>query len=556
MLLAELEAGGSSASPGNLKMVDEEEEEDASSSSSSGGTSTRPKDPEKSATGDVTQTGGSSSESSTLAKAETAAVQRSKLLVLFVLTLAAIGISVATYIFVRAAETQEFEDKFHDYALEMESLIHDEARNSLLTMNNFAMGITSESLSRHVTWPFMTIPHLEVRGTRLNELSHNLMMSFSPLVAQDEREDWEVYTQDMQGWIQEGLDYDTEWITANRRSRRQLLDTNISSTIHRGSLDSAKQDPNPARFPEEGPGPYLPVWQLVPAPHNPSVVNYNLLSHEIFERLYHFVNQTKSPIVSEVFDLEFLYGGSIHEDPTHPFSVLMQPIFEDFEKDSRLVGVLTAVLPWDHYLENILPKGVNVIVVVMEDTCGDSMTYAITGPEAEFIGYGDYHDPKYDDMQASTLFSQLPHNFSSEYEYCEYSLYFYPTESLEQEYRSMHPILYAGLVFFVFIVTAVVFCMYDLYVTTRQNKVMLAAAKSNAVVASLFPKNVRKALLAEAEEQILANQKLGFKPHAFKLGAAPKSELKNFLEDGLTNAAGVAFETKPIADLFPSTTVM
>lgn len=290
------------------------------------------------------------------------------------------------------------------------------------------MGVTSESLSRKVTWPFMTIPHLEVRGTRLNELSHNLMVAFSPLVAPDEREEWEAYAQDMQGWIQEGLDYDTEWITADKRSRRQLSDavTNISTTIHRGSLDSAKEDPNPARFPEEGPGPCkqnsvlsfchfvlylllstsdspiwshafyvlsiahtdLPVWQLVPAPHNPSVVNYNLLSHEIFDRLYHFVNQTKSPIISEVFDLEFLYGGSIHEDPTHPFSVLMQPIFEDFQKDSRLVGVLTAVLPWDHYLEKILPKGVNVIVVVMEDTCGDSMTYAVTGPEAEFIGYG------------------------------------------------------------------------------------------------------------------------------------------------------------------------
>lgn len=111
MLLAELEAGGSSASPGNLKMVDDD---DDSSNSSSGGTSTRQKDPEKSTTGDVTQTGGSSSESSTLAKAETAAVQRSKLLVLFVLTLAAIGISAATYIFVRAAETQEFEDKVRE----------------------------------------------------------------------------------------------------------------------------------------------------------------------------------------------------------------------------------------------------------------------------------------------------------------------------------------------------------------------------------------------------------------------------------------------------------
>ena len=82
---------------------------DASSSSSSGvaadnydSTSTTP------AGQDPTQT---SSESSTLARAETAAVRRSKILVLFVLTLAAIGVSAGTYVFARQAETKEFHDK-------------------------------------------------------------------------------------------------------------------------------------------------------------------------------------------------------------------------------------------------------------------------------------------------------------------------------------------------------------------------------------------------------------------------------------------------------------
>ena len=56
---------------------------------------------------DSTQT----SESSTLAKAETRAVNRTKLLVLAVLSIAAMGVGFATYWFTRQSETHEFENK-------------------------------------------------------------------------------------------------------------------------------------------------------------------------------------------------------------------------------------------------------------------------------------------------------------------------------------------------------------------------------------------------------------------------------------------------------------
>lgn len=97
--------------------------------------------------------------------------------------------------------------------------------------------------------------------------------------------------------------------------------------------------------------------------------------------------------------------------------------------------------------------------------------------------------------------------------------------------------------------------LYDFYVTLRQRKVMMAAKRSNAVVASLFPKKVRERMLKEAEEQILAQEKSGQKG-ILRLGAVPKAQLKNFLEDNITKADGVAFDTKPIADLFPSATIM
>jgi len=60
--------------------------------------------------------------------------------------------------------------------------------------------------------------------------------------------------------------------------------------------------------------------------------------------------------------------------------------------------------------------------------------------------------------------------------------------------------------------------------------------------------------MADVEEQILAQQATGTKTK-LRMGAMPKGALKNFLDDGLTNAEGVAFDTKPIADLFPETTI-
>lgn len=57
------------------------------------------------------------SESSTLARSETRAVNRSKLMVLAVLAVAAMGVGFATFSFTRASETNQFESKVRDIIL-------------------------------------------------------------------------------------------------------------------------------------------------------------------------------------------------------------------------------------------------------------------------------------------------------------------------------------------------------------------------------------------------------------------------------------------------------
>ena len=407
--------------------------------------------------------------------------------------------------------------QFHDFAIEMKELLHDEARNVFKTVENFGMTVTSFALASQLQWPFVTMPHFEVRGQNLAKLSNSLMIGFSPLVQEDKRDAWERYATYQQGWIAEGLAYTAENPQDehemdnlhNKRRRRAfevvIIDPNdedpqaiqevtqmlehdavrIPTSIH-GHLDSAREDPDPAAIPARpGTGPYLPIWQQAPAPHDIGHINFDLFENEVFQRIFDGMNETLEAVLSEATDLAFYYKGAVTDDVTHPHSFLLNPVFADFNKTNQdhthIVGVVVAILPWDHYYENILPPEAHGMIVKMESTCGDVMSYVINGPNAEFLGYGDFSDPKYHHLEESTLFAPFNNTtVSQKHNHCEYDIHIYPSWDLEQDYRTNHPVLYAVLVMGVFFMTTMVFVLYDYLVTMRQNKVMLAAKKSKS----------------------------------------------------------------------------
>lgn len=73
----------------------------------------------------------------------------------------------------------------------------------------------------------------------------------------------------------------------------------------------------------------------------------------------------------------------------NPHSVLIQPIFRelgDVNNSSEVVGLLQAVVPWDRYLTNLLPKGVDGITCVLKNTCGQAFTYELNGNRVRLLG--------------------------------------------------------------------------------------------------------------------------------------------------------------------------
>jgi hypothetical protein len=201
--------------------------------------------------------------------------------------------------------------------------------------------------------------------------------------------------------------------------------------------------------------------------------------------------------------------------------------------------------------ENVLRDDQQGIVCVMKNTCGQEFTWSVNGKDVLFEGVGDLHDEQYAKYLMSTTFqTNANQTEANAVGVCLWTLDVYPTYELRHSFTTNKPLLYTSVIGFIFFCTAFTFFAYDKFVQRRNDKVVSAAARSNAIVSSLFPSNVRKQLFAESHGES-GKQKGQHWLH-------PKSGLKNFLEgENIDNDGEEPFvlDTKPIADLFPETTV-
>jgi class 3 adenylate cyclase len=113
----------------------------------------------------------------------------------------------------------------------------------------------------------------------------------------------------------------------------------------------------------------------------------------------------------------------------------------------------------------------------------------------------------------------------------------YPSSKFRDSYRTITPKIYAAVVAFTFVLVAVVFFIYDLLVQHRNEKIVVTAARSNALVSSMFPDAIRDRLLQQNDAQ------------------SKQGHLKSYLMHGDDGGSG-SLSSKPLADLFLETTVL
>ena len=232
----------------------------------------------------------------------------------------------------------------------------------------------------------------------------------------------------------------------------------------------------------------------------------------------------------------------------------------DTDTDGRqLTGIYLEVVRWDWILTDALHINVEPVLAVLKNTCGESdYTYRVSGMEATFMGVGDGTEEKLGTTEIRSPVKHFKGLHAETNEPCDFYLYVYPTTIFRDSFTSDQPIIFTVIVALAFAITAIFFLFYVRIVQRRQTKVMATAARTNAIVTSLFPSNVRDRIMKDAEDAVNNNKEMT--PFLPGMGEGATKKLRTFLDEANPAASNdnqlIMFKTKPIADLFPETTVM
>ena len=282
--------------------------------------------------------------------------------------------------------------------------------------------------------------------------------------------------------------------------------------------------------------------------------------------------------------------------PNDPHALVLAPIYEkvndaaSFSSSSSIAGILSALVPWSTYFEDFVPPSpydeiqnidtmmMGLILVVRDVDNGQAYTFEINNPNnVTFVGIGDLHDESYTEFEVSTNFTgtmNMEEDGGSSSHLTTattvatgtYTLSLYPSETFYFEFSTMPSFIDSGVVFF-FLIAGLSFFVYDCLVQQRHKEVVSMASRNEALVSSLFPENVRNRIYNQdkkdgdggdvAFRSQFSPRVIGENGTTEKIAhAAVAGIFDNKTQHHYLNAERAHTAEKPIADIFPETTVM
>jgi hypothetical protein len=412
-------------------------------------------------------------------------------------------------------------------------------------MQQLSASVTASAQRTNSVFPYFTQDYFEISGGYVDGLGGIMAAAFAPIVKAEEVAEWESYSVANQGWIEQSA-----ILKGNHPGHRDPMHGTIQDHEDDRRLEDASSEISPYIWKWENgtkirqtsqPGQLIaPLWQISPAAA--PVVNVDLFSDERLSSLYSSMLEKKYSIISQAYEIgdffDFLFDPEEKDRKSDPHGFIMEPVYDSFEEDPEVVGVLIAVTSWQNLFDRLLPEGSNGIVCVVTDTCGNDITFELNGPRTVYLGPTDAHDPSFDEF--GEHFDVEVNDFDNVKDLCVHTLHIYPSKTFRESYNTNEPKIYTCVVAMAFALTAILLFIYDKMVTRRQDKTMDSALKTSALVVSLFPENVLERVLDDA----VAPSK------GEKLASDDKGNHYSIEKSGEVSM------TRPIADFFPDSTVM
>jgi hypothetical protein len=150
-------------------------------------------------------------ETPVLAKRETQDVFRLRLAVLLVLVSSAIGAAIAVHFYLAISEETQFMHQFHEDSKKVFDEIGRGIDETMAAFDSMAVTLVSTANMTNQSWPFVTMADYAVRMSKVVPLTHAVVSNTYHVVRPDQRVQWENYTANNNGWVNEGMTVQKDW---------------------------------------------------------------------------------------------------------------------------------------------------------------------------------------------------------------------------------------------------------------------------------------------------------------------------------------------------------
>jgi hypothetical protein len=330
-----------------------------------------------------------------MAKRETQHMRAWKCVVTLTVVLTASVVSAGSYIFLATDENSDFGDSYNSFANTIGDAAQVHKHNLFLTLRSFSNTISSAAVATNSTFPFVTVPMFEVLAEAALQQSESELLIFTPKVEVGEVTRWQEYATANEGWYEESKALHIS-SSKGRLAQSDFAPGSPLPFIYNTMVD---ENGNPTPGPPVNP-PFYPIWQLSPPPFSPYLIKANIggvpefssnlvaadiagegvMGPTFFSDLYGLTGLASKAEDHEAFHDKFIVSSNTESAYNRPHAFFSQPIFREIYNDtSEVVGYINALVPWDIYFSNLLPKGAKGIACVASNTCGQNFTYYLDG---------------------------------------------------------------------------------------------------------------------------------------------------------------------------------
>ena len=175
-------------------------------------------------------------------------------------------------------------------------------------------------------WPAVTLARFPVKTFGATDLARASCIGFAPYVTDQTRHGWETYA----ATVHPTLNLESSALAAI--SPKSVVPESVEldeSTTNMRIEDGIYRIENETAVPDNGPGPYFPLWQVSPVTEYSKAIMYNQLSDSSRSKALQIMMETMKPIYSEVFYQDD-FDDAKDDASFETRGVLYFPVFDTF----------------------------------------------------------------------------------------------------------------------------------------------------------------------------------------------------------------------------------